>query len=407
MLLFDFFTFILCLIPTLLCVYSIFKVGIKPLTIIQIVFFIIFVFPIFLDIIFSKPEYRSFYGFYIYAEDNRVAFIYNLFIVSVSYFNYFFRGKKIVNLNISNSLIKIDIFLILIALLPLFFIFFAPDIDLYKLYGGASIRDFDEFSNTFHGFLNIFTFVSAFICSYLIIKNFNKRFFLTFLLFLIVIADFWLNGKRTIVLIFLFFLGLFYFIVNKNLKSFLFLLILLLTYSFYNSWYQSNIRDFDDSKSFNEKYENIRVDYFRDQRVKMAIYGELKPYKIKILPYRGESFIFSSTFFIPRSIWPNKPYPYAQYFTSAMFNSEPKLWGWGMTTSIYDEFIANLGLIGLLLIQILLLYYIKIIGNLNSPKFQIYSVFLFVLLMMVQMIAFMFLYIFWFIWLVKLKFYKR
>lgn len=405
--LFDFFTFIFCLIPTLLCVYSIFKVGIKPLTIIQIVFFIVFVSPIFLDIIFSKPEYRNFYGFYIYEEDNRVAFIYNLFIVFVSYFNYFFRGKQIVNLNISNNFIKIDIFLLSVALLPLFFVFFAPNIDLYKLYGGASVRDFDEFSNAFHGYLNIFTFLSGFVCSYLIIKNFNKRIFLTFFLFLIVFFDFWLNGKRTIVLIFLFFLGFFYLIINRNLKSFLFILMLIFIYSFYNSWYQSNIRDFDDSKSFNEKYENIRVDYFRDQRVKMAIYGELKPYKIKILPHRGESFIFSSTFFIPRSIWPNKPYPYAQYFTSAMFNSEPKLWGWGMTTSIYDEFIANLGLIGLLLIQILLVYYIKITGKLKSPKFQIYSIFLFILLMMVQMIAFMFLYIFWFIWLVKLKFYER
>lgn len=98
----------------------------------------------------------------------------------------------------------------------------------------------------------------------------------------------------------------------------------------FSSSYQSNIR-YDDLKinSSSEVYKNVRVDFSRDDRVKMTIYSELYPDRMKILDYRGQSIVFDLTMFIPRSIWEEKPWPYAVYFTSAMLMMPTQYIGWG------------------------------------------------------------------------------
>jgi hypothetical protein len=91
------------------------------------------------------------------------------------------------------------------------------------------------------------------------------------------------------------------------------------------------------------------MDYGRDDVIKLTIFAELHPEIIRILEYRGQSFLFYSVFYVPRDFWPQKPYPYAVYSTSAiaMFDS-PRQLGWGLTTSILEEAIANLSWAGML-----------------------------------------------------------
>lgn len=404
---FDFFTFFLCLIPTLLCLYSVFKVGIKPLTLIQIGFFLIYILPLFLDIIVFVPDYYNFPGFSISKDNFLVNIIYNFFMIFVSYFNYFFRGKEIVSISVRNNLNKIDIFLFFISITPVLMFIFSPDKSIYTIYGGDDLRVYNEITGKFHGYLNIATFISVILLAYLVIKNYKKNLVLVVLFVLLALFDFWVNGKRTIVLLFLFFLSLFFILKERSLKSFIFAIFLSVIFGFYSNWYQSTIRDFGDKVTFEENYENIRIDFFRDQRLKMALYAELNPHLMKILPNRGDSFLFITTFFIPRDYWENKPYPYAQYFTSAMFYQEPKLWGWGMTTSIYDEIVANISFWGLLIMQPLIFLFFKSVMRSNSNNFKIFSIFLFLILMVVQMVAFMFAYIIWFLWFLKLKMKKQ
>lgn len=403
MLLFDFFTFILCLLPTSLCVYSIFKVGIKPFTVLQVLFFFVFILPLLLDMIFGVPEYTSFPGFYEAGKSKLTSYIYNLFILFVSYFNWFARGSKTIEINFKDIGIKFDIFLLVLMFLPIFLFLFAPDQSYYKIYGGNPARNYSLDASIYHGFINFSSFISVIFGAYLISKYISKNILFGIFIFAIILIDFWLNGKRTIVLLFSFFLGLFFWLKYKNFKSIFLIFTLFLSFLIFSNWYQSNVRDLGDQVSVKENYENIRVDFFRDQRVKMAIYSELYPHQMKILSYPGQSFVFVSTFYIPRSIWLDKPYPYAQYFTSALFFSDAKLWGWGMTTSIYDEFIANFGFLGVVFLQILLFFYFKSVNNISSNYFKIFALFLVMLLFMVQIIAFMTIYIFGFIWFLKLR----
>ena len=94
---------------------------------------------------------------------------------------------------------------------------------------------------------------------------------------------------------------------------------------------------------------NFRVDFGRDAVIKQAIFAELHPEAPRILAYRGQSLLFDLAVLVPRSLWPQKPLPYASYATSAMLGIPSTELGWGVTTSWLDEAIANAGWLGFLL----------------------------------------------------------
>ena len=63
----------------------------------------------------------------------------------------------------------------------------------------------------------------------------------------------------------------------------------------------------------------LRVDFGRDDVVKYVISEEFFKHKM-ILDYRLQSIISLLLFFIPRSIWPTKPYPHYMYLTGHLLN---------------------------------------------------------------------------------------
>jgi hypothetical protein len=84
--------------------------------------------------------------------------------------------------------------------------------------------------------------------------------------------------------------------------------------------------------------------------MKFTIYAELHDEYHNILDYRGQSVFYNFVCFVPRSMWPNKPWPYAQYLTAAMlFRKSVEDIGWTMTTSWLEEAIANFSWAGVLI----------------------------------------------------------
>lgn len=400
---YSFLAITICLIPTILSLISIIRVGIKPFTLLQIIFFLVFVLPIFLDILNGSPSYYDFPGFRDSADDGKVNFLYNTFIIFISIFNWFFRGRKTIDISISRKFSWIDISLLLLTVSPLITVFFAPDLSYYYTYGIDKPATISTL--LFHSLISLLTNISVVICAYLLAKMDIRQLIFIMLLSLIVFLDFWLNGKRAIVLIFILMLSLFYWLKNrtKNRNTIFLITILFIGFSIFNIWYQSNIRDFNSQLNNSESYENFRIDYFRDQRVKMVIYSIIYPERMKILEYSGQSFLFDIAAFVPRSVWDNKPYPYAVYFTSAIYYAPIEDRGWGMTTSIYDELLANFGFIGVLVFQIFLANMFNKVLRLNSKFFPLYVLFLTLLSFMVQIVAFMFLYILAVIWYIKIR----
>jgi len=161
----------------------------------------------------------------------------------------------------------------------------------------------------------------------------------------------WVNGKRHIVAYVL--VLLLFALWQKRVFSGLGLVLAglgtvvgILAFSLF---YQSYIRGISLVGS-ESAYENMRVDFGRDGALKMAIFAELEPSRARILEYRCQSIVFYLTFYLPRSAYPDKPWPYAVYLTSSALGLKaPRYLGWVVTTGWFDESIANFGWLGLLL----------------------------------------------------------
>jgi hypothetical protein len=135
----------------------------------------------------------------------------------------------------------------------------------------------------------------------------------------------------------------------------------------------------------------------------MAIFAELHPSTMSILEFRGQSLIFYATAYIPRAMWPGKPLTYACYFTSAMLGSSPQDWGWGMTTSIFDEALANGSWLGLLAASLVIGVLCRIGDSCSNVLVFLLTAIVASLLLTVELVAFAPLVLLWVMMIVSAK----
>ncbi|MBI1827652.1 MAG: hypothetical protein HY287_10805 [Planctomycetes bacterium] len=94
--------------------------------------------------------------------------------------------------------------------------------------------------------------------------------------------------------------------------------------------------------------EFLRGDMARDYTLRHVLYRSTWTSSL-IVPYRGASYVFFGTAFIPRSIWPAKPWPAPVYFTNDVFGRhEGKQLMWGYGLGFLEELILNFGYFGVL-----------------------------------------------------------
>lgn len=213
----------------------------------------------------------------------------------------------------------------------------------------------------------------------------------------------WLHGKRTIIALSI--VLLFGLVIAKIKLSrpqiIAFVATCVMIVIGYTNFYQTHIRDYGKT-SFSSK---IRIDFTRDDVIKMALLSEVTD-EFRILEYRGQSLVFHALTYVPREMWPDKPLPYAQYFTSAIFKQKPRFWGWGMTTSIFDEMIANFSWFGIILAPTLLILLCHFGYNPGNPLFNIYTGLMVSLLVVVHMTPVMPMLLAWLAGAIYFKIYK-
>ena len=154
------------------------------------------------------------------------------------------------------------------------------------------------------------------------------------------------NGKRTYLMIIV---GVFFLIdllregsLRKIAPKYIILFGLVVIY-FYEYMYIT------DKISYNSDWYYEMQEYiFRSMHVRFSIYAALHPKQIHVLDYPGQSILFSLFFFIPRSLWTSKPWPYIDYYMRAVLNlSSLSYVTYHMPASYYPEFVSNFGLLGL------------------------------------------------------------
>ena len=95
-------------------------------------------------------------------------------------------------------------------------------------------------------------------------------------------------------------------------------------------------------------YDTLRVDFFRDDRIRIAIFSELYPERLKMLDYPLQTFIYNVC-----QIWPLNLIVismgvvilnYQQFLSSAVQGTQFDLHGY-MTPSMFGEWVSNIGII--------------------------------------------------------------
>ncbi len=361
-----------------------------------VVFYFFCYLPLFYDLVIGRPDYDlKFSGFIVSFNNTVVEIIYCFVLIYIMLLfrsfqkRHFYRKKLEFNSTSSNWFFILGILGMTLYVLPL----------LFNPHIFSVILNYDIWYYADETFSQIksFSFFFIFISLFLLIIEENRKIFWLKLIILIpyIYLGFLMNGKRNIV--FIFFVGLIYIILTnriiRNKMIYIFIIpIILFSLLSYSSWYQDDFNR-GGGDSFQEEYTDFRVNFGRDNTMKMVIYSELFDNN-KILDYKGQSMLFYPTAFIPRDLWEDKPLPFSQYLTSYLLGyQDGRLLGWSMTTNVIDEFLANCGIfIGALLSPFFYIFLCKlgmryskgILGNLVL----VLSIFLSIILMAVQMSAF-------------------
>lgn len=369
---------------------------------IYIVFFIFYILPIFFEEFKGKPNYNLVYfpKFQIVTSDFYTNLIYVTMMIIFQVILYFnFKKKKYRNIISNVTFFKLNrfqnILIHFVIFLPIILFFGSSEQDKLLVYGTNSVKGIVD-TDYFNLIVNA-TNISTLCVGLLVInKNYNLKLFLKYSL--ILLLNILLNGKRNIVVLIL--LIFIYILLNNKtikLKSKLYISLLITSFLiFFNSFYLENFKNYNNDRSEEFDYALMRIDYGRDDVLKMAIYHEINDQYSPILEYRGQSMLFVITAFIPRDFWPDKPLTYTGYFTSSLINEPPAFQHFGMTTGVFDEFIVNFSLIlGFFISVFLIIKVLSITIKLNNIFFNLFTILVLSLLLTNDIKSYLVIHIIW------------
>lgn len=134
-------------------------------------------------------------------------------------------------------------------------------------------------------------------------------------------------------------------------------------------------------------YSQTRIDFLRDERVRMAIYSAIHPKEMHILDYPTQTLWPIVTWFFPIDYILTglgiETLSYQTYFTAALEGLTLTSTSSQMTTCFYAELVSNFGLIGLVLFPIVCFWFAKKADTAEFPM----NVMLVTIFMVLQMLS--------------------
>lgn len=370
------FDWILLIIGSIFSIASykkiIFKKNVSIANYIILVIYIFCILPVLLNYLIGIPQYKTVYWYKVFInpmENNKVTIIYDTYILFTIILLYIYSKKVNPNFKNSNltylSIFENKIISWLLILSPLILILITGTLKNYFVFNIASNRGLSE--NDATGLisplllLSVFTFFCKFYK-----KNISiKKILLSLLYFFVII---WISGKRFMIANLI--LLLVYYICSSEIsikirkKIFIIAPISLIALISFSAIYLTKIRPLSDT-SMSSVYEMLRVDFGRDDVIKYVIDKEILNDN-KILDYRGQTIISMFLFWIPRRIWPNKPYPHYRYLTASILSLPINNLPAGTTPSWFEMCICNFGILGFFIAPILLLLFCKLTDSGSS-----------------------------------------
>lgn len=390
---------IITIIVTIVVAYKNYKYFTNSsLYLIYYTFVILYVLPIILDYTLGYNDYiLECKGFTISRLDNTTTIIYDLFIIYLQYviisygkrkngFSYIYKKSlTIENTNIPNYLYKYiwigalaaPLWMISNSAYHILFYFQWRELRLIDLPSGYAVAE-------------CLSYIGISCSIFLLVRHVKTNTLLTFIQRIMSILLLYINicieGKRAI----LFFalcniviVLLFNYYFRKDLTQLQKIAfrwgtsIIVILFSIYMIYSTIDIHTNRGGNS--DKITSARVDFLRDDRVRMAIYAELNPTQMQITEHALQTLPDDILSFFPLNFLKSRiardNVLYQTRFTCAMSGENTKNITEDMkdnysfmTVSFLAEIISNLGLyLGILCIPFFLLWFVKLINNYPSP----------------------------------------
>lgn len=324
------------------------------------VVFIVYIFccvPIILNYLIGMPQYTVVYWYKAFIEPMNnvdISAIYDIYI-TFAIFALYIYGTKMNRRLVSrttelNTVLRDEnekpwIYIFGIAS-PVLYVLLSGNASKFLIYSSMNLRGVSGQDNLI---LNSLILVSLFCtCIMLFSGRITAKKMCMLVLITFILA--WLQGKRFIIAV----MGVFYlfFLTKSELgkkgrkRVFWILPIMGITLIAFSAFYLAVIKPLS-NMNFDSMYDMLRVDFGRDDVIKYVIYEEFFK-KNHILDYPGQSFFSTLFIFIPRIIWPNKPYSHYQYLTSSILNLPISKLPAGTTPCWYEMTLCNFGYLGYL-----------------------------------------------------------
>lgn len=288
--------------------------------------------------------------------DTKVSIIYDLVMIFIIMLLYYLANKKnsYIYFNMIDSILNVRVNKYLMAIMKilmfatLFAVIISPKPSIYLKFSYFYTNEYDINSSIylFHITKYVYAKYISFASILIVYLCKDKYGFKSNLLeYIAAFFLMWTDGKRTIIMFLL--LGILCIDILKRTckskiiigKTAIFLLLIVIYFNLY-----SNITGKGADSVFISNYIYY---YSRISCVKTAIYGRV--YNMKMLDYNGQSILYDIGFFIPRSIWVNKPLMFVKYFTpfSCGYGHNIILNNFNLQVNIWTEWIANFGIIGI------------------------------------------------------------
>ena len=359
------------------------------------VVFIVYIFccvPIILNYLIGMPQYTVVYWYKAFVEPMNnvdVSAVYDIYITFAILALYIY-GTKMNRRLVSraterNSVLRNEnekpwIYVFGIAS-PVLYVLLSGNVSKFLIYSSMNLRGVSGQDNLI---LNSLILVSLFCtCIMLFSGRITAKKMCILALITFILA--WLQGKRFIIAV----MGVFYlfFLTKSELeekgrkRTFWILPIMVITLIAFSAFYLAVIKPLS-NMNFDSVYDMLRVDFGRDDVIKYVIYKEFFKQN-HILDYPGQSFFSTLFIFIPRIIWPSKPYSHYQYLTSSILNLPISKLPAGTTPCWYEMTLCNFGYLGYLVGIFGLIIFCYFADTMKQTKSKS-LVFMFILVLLTQ-----------------------
>lgn len=317
---------------------------------------------------------------YIYQAmtDANTTFVYDGACIIISLLFYYFSKKNKAKLTLRerfqvgnktkrHTFARIIGFLLLIIPLLAAYLM-APNKDVYNTFSYFFTTRYSEFSieYLYHREVILHSTLLSIIGLIVFYYNRTKTSLINNLIVTIgIVGMTWMDGKRAILVYALFGILVVDYLQgnlqNKKdvIKKVSFFLLITFSYFFIYAQITQKAADSTFFRSYTGYFSRLSC-------LKVAIYDVL--YTDNILTSIGQTIPFDVFFFIPRSIWVDKPVAYCYYYTAyALTGDGSNQVHVNHLVNIWTEFTSNFGLLGILIAAVLLIKLAKWIDNSSSP----------------------------------------